>query len=1451
MTREPSRWATAALLGLILLVGGALRFTNVDWDEGAHLNPDERFLTMVNAELSGTDSPAGYFDTDASTLNPGNTELNFVYGTAPVFAVKGIATWLHHGAVDGSQPARGIVVGLDRLGVPLLDGDGQATFDAGYESLFVGRAISAIADLITIALVFELGRVLRGRWVGLVAALAYAVCATAIQYAHFYVVDPMLVLASTAALVAAVHVTRGRGRAVLALGGLAAGWAGASKVTGLSVLAIVIGAALAARLPAIRAAWRDPATAEAGLPHLLRAALGPLAVDALVAAAAAFAAFRVLQPYAFDGLVTLDPRWTETLRELRELHDGGNFPPNVQWADRVPVVESLAGYLRFGLGFGLTALAVVGATTLRRRTTWRAEPALVLLAAWIVLVGALFLTQFVSPWRYLLPAVPAIACFAAIGFVGLVRRRGAWRIGGAVLGIAAVLWGVAFTHGVYGRTNTRLVAADWVAANVPDDAVLSVQEWDDGLPLDAATTERGITTEVLAPFALATPDDARALVAALDRIDYVVETSDRVTGALPQVPARYATTLRYYDALRDGRLGFEHVASFRSGPSLFGLDLDDSASEESFRVYDHPPVDIWRKTDAFDVERALALIQPDRALADEDVPLKEAGANGLLQREDADRPATGPTFDEVFGDRLPFPALWWWLWWSVAAWAALPWTTRLLRALPDRGWGLTKVIGPLALLIPLWFTVAVGIVPFARWSVALATAIAVAAGAWSWWRHRDDADRDVVAFVRRRWRRIAAVELVSLTGFVAVLGLRAANPDLWFHPTGGEKPMAAAYLTAIGRSGTFPPPDPWFSGGVMNYYYGTWYTVAAPARLLGISPDVALNLAVATAASLLVAAAWSIGAALARLGRTSGRPRAVATGLLAVVGVLVVGNLASARQQLERLGDALGGRTAPGFDWWAVSRTNPGTPDINEFPGWSVLFADPHPHLLWAPVMLTAVGLVVAYVAARARGDERAALGIAACLGAVAAWSRVSHTWDLPTLILLSAAAVVAGTLLVPAGTGDGNAPRRRRWTGAAVHLATIGAVTIVVSHPYVSKGQVFDSGFTGAPYHTPFSSFLTQYGVALGVIAVALVARLARAPLAGELPPVLRHRTGRLGVAAMVAGGGLLAALAGGPVLVLCTLLVAAALAIAAHDLRAGHLGVGLAWGLVAAGAGLAAVPELVVVVNDIGRQNTVFKFGMTAWSLLAVGAAGVVAAAAAEARRPRLTIAFAALAVLPGLVFWPSATGPRLEARFAPLAATLDGRAWLDHGPIVVEANEVPPIDVTADDALIAWLRAEAPGGATIVEAAGPSYSWVGRVSVATGLPTVIGWKFHQTQQRRAYGIEVDERTEAVQRLYADPEPVQALRTLAAYRPDYVVVGTVERALGTPDAIDGLADLPGLDVAWSGRDDAVIYTVDHQAIDRVLAEIDGERIRAAAAGEAVPAVPVPADPAPDPAGT
>ena len=38
------RWI---LIG-ILIVGALLRLTNLNWDDGTHIHPDERFLTMVD-----------------------------------------------------------------------------------------------------------------------------------------------------------------------------------------------------------------------------------------------------------------------------------------------------------------------------------------------------------------------------------------------------------------------------------------------------------------------------------------------------------------------------------------------------------------------------------------------------------------------------------------------------------------------------------------------------------------------------------------------------------------------------------------------------------------------------------------------------------------------------------------------------------------------------------------------------------------------------------------------------------------------------------------------------------------------------------------------------------------------------------------------------------------------------------------------------------------------------------------------------------------------------------------------------------------------------------------------------------------------------------------------------------------------------------------------------------
>jgi YYY domain-containing protein len=1148
-----------------------------------------------------------------------------------------------------------------------------------------------------------------------------------------------------------------------------------------------------------------------------------VAADLAVVAVTAFGVFRVLQPYAFGGLVSLDGRWLDAMDELSRIESGGEVPPNVQWAARVPVLEPLGWLVRFGFGLPATVLAIVGVVAgLRRWRDWREQPALALLAGWVVLCGAVVLPRFSPFMRYLLPAYPALAVLAGCGAAALLThpRLRAARVGGVVLLTAAGLWALAFVDGVQRAEHPRLAASQWLVDHAPDGATISAQEWDDGLPVASpAADAKGFRIETLRPFATATPDDVRALVASLDRVDYVVDSSERVSGSVGRVPARYGPVLRYEHGLDDGSLAFELVAEFSNRPSLLGWSVDDTASDEAFRVYDHPTVRIWRKTAAFSVERAFTVLQPDRAGAALPVPLADATANGLQLRGDG--PAAGPTFDQAFPGGPPAPWLWWFAWWELTALAALGWVARLFRSLPDRGLGIAKVVGPLAVVVPLWAAVAWGLVDFSRTTAWAATALALALGLGL-----PGPRRELAAVWREHRRAVLAVEALTVAVFGAVLLLRAANPDLWFHPTGGEKPFDTAFFTAVARSSTLPPGDPWFSGGAMNYYYAGWFALSVPTRALGLRPELALNLAVATTAALIAAVSWSIGAALTR--RVGG-------GLLATGAVLVAGNLDSARQQVVRASEALSGSPAQPFDWWATSRLNAGTTDINEFPAWSVLFGDPHPHLLALPALLTTIAVLCAYVATRRDGARARAAALAGVAGVGLAWTRIGHTWDLPALALLAVTAVAVGSALDRAaddGDGDG---RHGRWRTGARHLAAMGAVAVLLPQPYTRATQVFDRGFTGATIRTPLSSLLLQVGLPLGLGGAFLAARAVRAARRGALPDVLRQPAGLVGAAVAGVGAVLVVVDLWGWSVLLGLVVAVAALVSATVDLRAGDVGRGLATGLLGAGAALLVVPDVVTVINDIGRQNTVFKFGFTAWALLALGAAALATevlrrASAWPARIRHAVPVGLGVAALATLVFWPSAAPRRLDARFHQEALTLNGRAWLADRPLLVATSDMPELDVTADEELIAWLRAHGRSGETIVEAVGPSYSWVSRASVATGLPTVLGWKFHEEQQRRGYNAAVQARAEAVGDLYTAVDDETALRVLATYRPDYVVVGTVEHALGSPAGLATLADLPGLERVFHAGDSA-IYRVDHRRIDRVLARLDAERLRSAPA--------------------
>jgi uncharacterized membrane protein len=243
-----------------------------------------------------------------------------------------------------------------------------------------------------------------------------------------------------------------------------------------------------------------------------------------------------------------------------------------------------------------------------------------------------------------------------------------------------------------------------------------------------------------------------------------------------------------------------------------------------------------------------------------------------------------------------------------------------------------------------------------------------------------------------------------------------------------------------------------------------------------------------------------------------------------------------------------------------------------------------------------------------------------------------------------------------------------------------------------------------------------------------------------------------------------------------------------------------------VASGWALVAVIEVVSVVNDFDRMNTVFKGWFQAWLLLALGLGGALAATiwpASEGAAPAGVRRAGRMAGTAGLVaaallvvaFVQLAVPARLDDRTSRTGLSLDGLAYLDELQLVGDGQALQPGD---DRPLIEWLQQHVEGIVTIAEAPGNGYTWSGRMAAHTGLPTIVGWPYHQTQQRRAYEGFVNRRVADADALYTSGDPVAITSVLQAYGVEYVVFGTLERALASDDSEAALRGFPCLEVVF-----------------------------------------------------
>jgi len=557
-----SFWRAKKIILIIFFLAIFFRFNNLNWDSDHHLQPDERFLTMVGNAIKIPKNIFDYLNPQVSTLNPNNVGYNFfVYGTLPLTINKIIAV--------------------------IFKTDNYNDFTVQ------GRFLSGIADLLIVLLVYKLVTLLEKKYrldrsIKYWAAFFYAIAVFPIQLSHFFSVDTFLSLFMLASFYFVLRFYLINKNHDLVFSALFFGLAMACKVTAIFILPLNL-------LFILFTSFKN---------KKFNIKLGIIYLSSYALISSFF--LYLGDPYIFNKA------FFDSLKYLKTFDNKDIwYPPGVQWINKKPIVFSLINLIFFGVGLPYFILIIVGVGFLilnfKSRFNRDKFQILNLLLLWVLGFFIYQSTQYVKSIRYFIFLYPFLAIFAGIG----VGRLSSWLFRSIknkpilntlylILCTILLLWPLMFSS-IYMTKNSRVEASEWIYENLPNKSAILGELWDDPLPLYVKNTYgKQFITEQLPVFDYDTTKKWQKIDSALNSADYYILSSNRGWGSIPTVPEKYPLMSKFYNDLLSNKTDYKIIKKFTSYPSLRWLgipfDFPDQWSEEAFTVYDHPKVIILKNT---------------------------------------------------------------------------------------------------------------------------------------------------------------------------------------------------------------------------------------------------------------------------------------------------------------------------------------------------------------------------------------------------------------------------------------------------------------------------------------------------------------------------------------------------------------------------------------------------------------------------------------------------------------------------------------------------------------------------------------------------------------------------------------------------------------------------------------------------------------------------------------
>ena len=439
---------------------------------------------------------------------------------------------------------------------------------------------------------------------------------------------------------------------------------------------------------------------------------------------------------------------------------------------------------------------------------------------------------------------------------------------------------------------------------------------------------------------------------------------------------------------------------------------------------------------------------------------------------------------------------------------AFPLAFFLFPKLQDRGYGLCKTLGILIIGYAAWILSVTHIAPSVPATLGVLVVVMAAASALLIYKSVEE----MLDFLKRRWRLIAVSELIFLAFFIGWTLFRAYDPAI----DHTEQPMDFAFLNASIRSTFGQPEDPWLRGETVSYYYFGYWLMGAVSEISGVASNLSYNLSLALIPALASAGIFSIVFTLVRSDGASmrlGMVAGVASGF--VLGI--VSNLAGVLEFMRA--NAIGSQGF--YDWLAIegldgpaeSPTQSWYPEefwwwfrvtriintfvdergidytIQEFPFFSFMLGDLHPHVSAIPFAILFTGFVLSFFMSDMLDFRRMRIRdfiVVIAMGVSLGGLAFTNMWDLPTYAALLVAVAAIKVYRSQDSTAFGYA-KRAALAVAQVPLAVI-LLAVILYLPYYLGFSSSVQGIGASVTPTRYVHLLVVWGVPMALVAPFII---------------------------------------------------------------------------------------------------------------------------------------------------------------------------------------------------------------------------------------------------------------------------------------------------------------------------------------------------------------------------